>query len=183
MKLNKLLIATLACAGLIGFTSCDSFLDEDPKSSLTSSAYYKTEAQAWGNVNYLYRTGAPTRIAGAGSAYIGPWASVPGQLTGYFTNSYEGQEIVCQYSRLLTRQENTMTVSVSIDGVWRDCYKAINVANVAIKYIPGISMNEGDRNTLIAESKFFRAFNYFYLVKLFGSLPMYTEPYESLTDL
>lgn len=183
MKLNKLIVATFACANLIGFTACNSFLDEDPKSSLTSSAYYKTESQAWGNVNYLYRTGAPTRLTNAGSAYIGPFASVLGQLTGYFTNSYEGQEIVCQYSRLLTRQDNTMTVSVAIDGVWDACYKAINVANGAITHIPSIQMSESDIAKLVAEAKFFRAFNYFYLVKTFGAIPMYTTPYESMENL
>ena len=84
----------------------------------------------------MYRTGASSKLTGAGSAYVGPFASITGQLTGYFTNSYEGQELTCKYSRELTRQQNTMTVSVTIDGIWDDCYKAINVANGAIKYIP-----------------------------------------------
>ena len=184
MKMKKTIITTFACLGLIGFSSCTSFLDENPKSSITSAAYYETEAQAEANVNYLYRTGAPTRLTNAGSAYVGPFASIPGMLTGYFINSYEGQEIYCKYARELTRQENTMTVSVSIDGVWQVCYRAINVANGAIKHIPSISsMKEADINKYVAEAKFFRAFNYFYLVKLFGAIPFYTEPYESMDNL
>lgn len=180
---NILTIVAIACACVTGFSACSDFLDEDPKSSLTAGAFYKTEAQAQANVNYLYRTGAPNRLTGAGSAYVGPFSSITGQLTGYFTNSYEGQELTCKYSRELTRQENTMTVSTTIDGIWDDCYKAINVANGAIKHIPEISMSESVANQLVSEAKFFRAFNYFSLVKMFGAIPLITEPYESMENL
>ena len=100
---NILTIAT-ACAMLVGFSSCNDFLTEESKSSLTAPDYYKTQAQAEGNVNYLYRTGAPSVLCSAGSAYIGPFATIPGMLTGYFQNAYEGQELTCKYSRELIRQ-------------------------------------------------------------------------------
>ncbi len=179
---NILTIAT-ACAMLVGFSSCNDFLTEESKSSLTAPDYYQTQAQAEANVNYLYRTGAPSVTTGAGSAYVGPFASITGQLTGYFTNSYEGQELTCKYSRELTRQQNTMTVSGTMDGVWDGCYKAINVANGAIKHIPEIAMDGSVSSRLIGEAKFFRAFNYFTLVKTFGAVPMPTEPYESMENL
>ncbi len=157
-------------------TSCDEFLEENPKSSITEDSYYQTEAQATENVNYLYRNGAPRRISYASSAYIGPKASIPGMLTGYFSNSYEGQEVVCRYSRLLTRQDHTNEISGTSDDIWDNCYKAINVANTAITSIPNINMNEDAASELVAEAKFFRAFNYFYLVKTFGDVPLLLEP-------
>ena len=180
---NILTIAT-ACAFLAGgFCSCNDFLDEEVKSSVTAPDYYKTQAQAEANVNDLYRTGAPSVTSSVGSAYVGPFSSITSMLTGYFTNSYEGQEFVCKYSRELTRQENTMNVSGTMDGVWDDCYKAINVANGAIKYIPSIAMDSNTSARLLGEAKFFRAYNYFLLVKTFGAVPMPTEPYESMDNL
>ena len=179
---NILTIAT-ACAMLVGFSSCNDFLMEESKSSLTASDYYKTQAQAEGNVNYLYRTGAPSVLSSAGSAYVGPFATIPGMLTGYFQNAYEGQELTCKYSRELIRQQYTQTVSGTMDGVWDACYKAINVANGAIKYIPEIAMDGSVAARLLGEAKFFRAFNYFLLVKTFGAVPMPTEPYESMENL
>ncbi len=161
--------------GLFYMTSCDDFLEESPKSSLTDVDYYKTEAQASENVNYLYRNGAGMRISSTG-AYMGPKASVTGILTGYFSNSYEGQEVVCKYSRLLTRQDHTNEISDTSDDIWDNCYKAINVANNAIASIPNIEMDSNTADELIAEAKFFRAFNYFYLVKTFGDVPLLTEP-------
>src|SRR5690606_1150683 len=164
MKTKNIAIALLWSSTII-FGACESFLEEEPRSSVAKDAYYQNEAQARAQVNTLYRMGAPLRYASAGSAYLGPNASINSMLTGYFTNSYEGQELVCRYSRELTRQNNTRIVSNTMNGIWNDCYKAINVANAAIAYIPAIDMNADQQATLIGEAKFFRAYNYFYLVK------------------
>lgn len=181
--MKKILTTAIVCAGICCLTACSDFLDETPKSQLTSVAYYKTEAQALANVNYLYRTGAMTRIGSASSAYIGSFATVTGMLTGYFTNSYEGQEVICKYSRELNRQQYTMQISSTMDGVWDNCYRAVNVANGAILHIPSIDMNEATAAKLVGEAKFFRAFGYYFLVKTFGAVPFYTEPYESAENM
>ena len=179
--MKKILTSMMACACLVGFSACDSFLDEEPRSELTTNSYYKSEAHAQQNVNYLYRTGVPARISSTG-AYAGSIVQIQGALTGYFTNTYEGQELSYKYGREMTRQENTMTVGVTMGGEWDAAYKAINVANTAIKYIPEINMDAAKATTLVAEAKFFRAWNYFFLVKLFGDVPFYTEP-SDVSDL
>src|SRR5690606_28327962 len=104
-------------------------------------------------------------------------------LTCYFCNSYEGQELVSMHARTLTSQQNLRTVSHYMNGIWNDSYQAINIANGAIKHIPNIDMDANTKARLIAEAKFFRAFNYFYLVQNFGDLPMAVSPYESLDSL
>ena len=161
--MKKISTIAVACAGLLSFTACNNFLDEEPKSTLTDVAYYKTQSQMESNVNYLYRTGAIGSYVDFGSAYIGPFASIQEELTGYFSNSYEGQEIVCRYTRELTRQQNTMQLASKMDKVWDDCYRGINVANGAIKHMPEVPMDQATADRLTAEAKFFRAFNYFYL--------------------
>ena len=180
--MKKILTSVMACACLVGFTACDSFLDEEPRSELTSNNYYLSEAHAKQNVNYLYRTGVPARLTSTG-AYAGSIVQMQGALTGYFTNTYEGQELTYKYGREMTRQQNTMTVGVALGGEWDAAYKAINVANSAIKNIPAIhNINTEVAATLVAEAKFFRAWNYFHLVKLYGDVPFYTEPFTSAYD-
>ena len=177
--MKKILTIAVACAGLVSFTACSDFLDEDPRSELVTESFFQTQAQAEGAVNNLYRTGAMNCYTDFGSAYVNTFASLPEELTGYFSNSYENQEIQCKYSRLLTRQDHTIEMASKMDGIWDNCYKGINRANSAIKYIPNIKIDEeGEGERLLAEAKFFRAFNYFYLVKTFGAVPFYTEPYE-----
>ncbi len=180
----KNILTTIVIAGIgCTITACSSFLDEEPKSKLTNVDYYKTEAQAQANVNYLYRNGAIQCYTDFSHWNISTFASIPEELTGYFSNSSEGQEFICKYSRELTRQSNTMILSSTMDNIWDNCYKGINVANGAIKHIPEIAMDESTANRLIAEAKFFRAFNYFYLVKTFGDVPFYTEPYEAAENM
>lgn len=177
---NKLFLLLLT--GMFSVTSCNKFLEEDPKSNMTISQYYKTEVDARSTINALYRRGATQRYS-RGGGYIGPIASVNSMLTGYFSNSYEGQEQVCKFARTLTRQPNTALISSTMNTIWFDSYEAINIANAGVVYIPKISgMSEVTSNTLLGEAKFFRAFNYFYLVKTFGAIPLYTEPNESLEN-
>lgn len=182
MKTKKLIFALL-CYSLLTGISCSGFLDEDPRSTVSFDAYYQNEAQARENVTSMYRRGAPVRYSVATSAYIGPTASINSFLTGYFSNDYEGQEIISMYSRLLTRQKNVRIVSNTMNTIWNESYQAINIANGAIAHIPEIDMDENARKQLVAEAKFFRAFNYFYLVKTFGDIPLTTTPYEAIENL
>lgn len=160
--------------------SCSDFLDEKPKSSLTGNSFYETAPQAVSNVNTLYRVGVPSAY-NANSAYAGPNAMLGGYVSGYFDNEYAGQEVVVLYSKELNR--TPVNIANQIDGIWDACYRAINIANSAIKYIPDIDMDQTQSKGLVAEAKFFRALNFFQLVKMFGDVPMTLEPYESLENL
>ncbi|MDQ1148757.1 hypothetical protein QE382_000741 [Sphingobacterium zeae] len=178
----KTKLIMLLLAGLALTTSCNKFLEENPSSNLSLISYYENEGQAEATVNALYRRGSPLRYSTTGS-YLGSTASINTILTGYFTNSYEGQERVTLFARELTRQQNTSVISPTMNTIWDGAYEAINIANAGVKYIPQINMvNETKKNTLLAEAKFFRAYNYFYLVKTFGAVPFYTLPNETLND-
>lgn len=177
MKNNLLIILSLV---IVMFTSCSDFLDENPKSSLTNAGFYKTAAQAESSVNILYRGGLPS-LYNAPSAYAGPNIMLGGYVSGYFDNEYAGQEVVVQYSKELNR--TSVNIANQMDGVWDECFRAINRANSAIKYIPTIDMDAAQSAKLIAEAKFFRAVSMFHLVKMFGDIPMTLEPYESLENL
>ena len=89
--MKKILTTAILCAGLVGFTACDSFLDEDPKSSLTLDTYYKTSADIIGNVNYLYRDGAPDKMGNMTGAYRCSSLAVMKILSCFFVTEYEGQ--------------------------------------------------------------------------------------------
>ncbi len=64
------------------------------------------------------------------------------------------------------------------NGVWDWYYRIIFRANSAITNIPNIDMDETDRDRLVAENKFIRAYSYFFLVRAWGGVPLVTEPLE-----
>lgn len=178
----KNILLKLSCISLLFITaSCDSFLDEDPKSSMSMDQNFSTAAHARNAVNALYRVGAPNFVADGG-VYNMQTAANGGYLSGFYDNEYKGMEVICDYSQKLSI--TAQNISKSLDAMWDNPYTSINRANTAIKYIPDTpGLSDTERATLIAEAKFFRAFNYFYLVRMFGDVPLNLQPYESLNDM
>ncbi|MDR0688352.1 MAG: RagB/SusD family nutrient uptake outer membrane protein [Prevotellaceae bacterium] len=167
---------------LFGLAACSDFLDEEPKSSFATGQYFAKPDHARAAVNALYRRGFP-ELYNAGSAYAGPNIMLGGYISGFFDNEKKDQE---QY---VTRcQELNITPQNEVGGrmndVWDPCYNAISRANTAIKYIPETpDLSDAEVKYLLAQAKFFRALNYFHLVKSFGDVPLIKEPYESLENL
>ncbi len=166
---------------VVNFTSCEDFLDEKPKSAIGAEQFFATKADAISSVNNLYRNGFPS-LYNAGSAYMGPTIMYGGYMSGLFDNQYKGQE------RFVQDAQNLGVDPVADNGyllsVWQNCYIGISRANAAVKYIPTTpGLTDAESKKYLAEAKFFRALNYFELVKLFGKVPLVKDVYESLTDL
>ncbi len=176
--MKKLLLISLF--GLVvGLISCEKFLEEHPRSERSTDALFQSPEDAYSAVNILYRKGFPTfyntGINSAARVMDG------GFLAGLFDNQYKGEFLVrCQGLQVDASLDNTQ-----LQAVWTGCYEVIvRNANFALKYIPDCpGLSDGDRNRLLAETKFFRALNYFYLVKMFGAVPLITKTYESLDDM
>lgn len=175
--MKKLLFIIFALGILV---SCDDFLAEEPRSEMSVDQFFSYPSHAYNAVNVLYRTGAPTFYSAG--IYSGSRAMLGGYMTGYFDNEYKGQEVHVQHAQNLTL--NPINLGSYFDGAWDPCYLAISRANLAILNIPetpGLSQEEIAQ--LEAQARFFRAFNYFYLVKNFGDVPLILEPYSSLENL
>ena len=184
--MKKILFSIAALvAGLFLLSSCSDFLKEEPKSALTYQDYFKSEAHVLGNLNYMYRTGAPTQFASTG-AYDCSNVAYTSLLTGYFFDAYEGQELAAMYSRLLMRQEKTQNISNDMDATWDGCYRVINSANGILAAIPELlsdgKLTQAKADQYEGEARFFRAFNYMMLVKFFGDVPLSKNYYTDLTQ-
>ena len=63
--------------------------------------------------------------------------------------------------------------------MYRGLYRSVNAANTAISGIGDMDselISEDQRNKLVAEARFLRAHAYYYLLRLFGGVPLHTEP-------
>lgn len=60
---------------------------------------------------------------------------------------------------------------------WYNIYRTINAANLVIKYVPDIDMDEVRRKEIVGEARFLRALCYFNLVRTWGAVPVYLEPF------
>lgn len=161
--------------------SCSSFLEEENRSSLDNESFFANADDAFSAVNSLYRNGFPS-FYDAGSAYGGPVIMYGGYISGLFDNQYKGQEKFVQDAQNLAI--HPVTNSGQLLNIWEDCYSAISRANTALKRIPDTQgLTEEESAQLMAESRFFRALNYFHLVKMFGRVPLVTAPTQNLDSL
>ena len=62
------------------------------------------------------------------------------------------------------------------DGYW--AYDAIRQTNLFLEQLPTVSMSDAQRNALIAEGRFIRAYMYFGLVKRYGGVPIIEKSLE-----
>lgn len=146
--------------------SCSKMLEEKPQDRLFSAGFYKTSKDAVAAVNAIY---APLR---SNDLYGFRWPVVYTAMEDYATG--QGQYIaVGQYQGLPS------SFVANTDLMWAGFYRSINAANIALKYIPPISMNETQKNGLLGEAHFLRALSYYNLVRGWGAVPIKKKPAES----
>src|SRR5947207_9734402 len=100
------------------------------------------------------------------------WAQERGfTLTEFGTDIfYKGADGSYKYVNDYTTQLNP-TVDY-ITGTWNDFYRAIITANTALDQAPVVQMDSTAKAERVGELRFLRALYYFYLVQMFGPLPI-----------
>lgn len=169
---NIINIKTLAflLAGSVMLSSCKKFLEEDPKSNVTVSNFYKTEADAISAVNSVYAYLNSTSSGSTAGVYHSTFWVTAGLASDEMQNN---QLAAPQYDQLATFTHTPQ--NSALEEVWAMHYKTITIANIAINRIPGISMNAALKERLVGEAKFIRGLMYFNLVRMFGEIPLITE--------
>jgi hypothetical protein len=161
MKYLKIIIAIFF---LIQVTSCDEILDKDPVSTFSADGFYQTESDCEAAVYGVYDA-----VQSAFRINFSYWGE--GRADNVRTE---------QSGEALYLSGNNMTVSLS-SGDWTNLYTIISRANYAIKNIPDIyDEDDEDGNMLIGQAKALRALAYFYLVRVWGDVPLITDPYTSV---
>lgn len=142
--------------------SCEDVLEEAPK-TIAVETFYNTSAEVEAAVNAIYQQ---LRAINNISGQLGA------QLEAYTDYSYGRGS----YQPLSDFQGlNTTNISRTDEG-WRLLYLGIRNANFVIANAPkGKSISADDVTKFVAEAKFLRAYNYFWLVRNWGGVPIRTE--------
>lgn len=171
--MRKILMYIMGAIILVN-TSCKDFLDEDPRSVMTESNFYKTEADAEAALTAVYDLLSDQWNIYYRGIYL---------LTELPTDNAKCGIGVAN-SNIFALDEYTYgPVNDRIDLLYSSLYQAIQNANVAIDRIPSIDFNEEKKNRLIGEAKFVRALLYYNLVRLFGDVPLVLHQTSSLTEV
>ena len=147
-----LLIALLMCA------SCSSILDEQPRSQYDPT-FFTEEEGIEGGLTALY---AHLRYIYGNGYYLNICETGTDEYT--FAQSADNNFKVADFSG-----EGQLDASTSrSDVLWGQAFTNINTASGVIENGETAGINEA----LLAEARFFRAFDYFLLVQTFGGVPL-----------
>lgn len=155
---TKFLLLTLM---VIVVASCsDDFLDRPPEDSYSVADFYQTNDQVNSGTNHLYSRPWFNFITNV-SWCIGELSSGNGRTwdprNADFTNF------------AITGEHGTLTQA------WESLYAVIAQANSVINTLPiaaGPEVSADVLNNAVGEARFIRATAYFYLVRIFGSIPI-----------
>ena len=158
----------VACVGMMAMamTSC---LDFSPEAQMNDDTVWKSASnfQLFANQFYSY-----TRDIQSGDPYQYAVSDGPHSDTRSDLMAEANVNVYSQGTNTVPEKDNNYT----------KLYQHIYYTNLLLKNAASF----GDQKSIavpVAEAKFFRAFNYFTLVKTFGAVPMPTEPYESMENL
>jgi starch-binding outer membrane protein, SusD/RagB family len=163
MKNIKIFIAVV----LIGAAtaSCKKgFLQEEPTGFLIAENLYKNDAGVEAAINGCYNIMAD--YGGYGAGYL-TWMTVGSG--GYYTN----QDANVDMASLTHTSLNIWLVN---NSPWDQFYSAINMANDIIAKAPVGGASQVAKTKAVGEAHFMRGMLYFNLVRMFGGVPLSTEP-------
>ncbi|GGW28970.1 membrane protein [Arenibacter certesii] len=153
---------------------CSDFLDESDPSNLTPDSFYTTSKHAESAIAAVY---ADARFVGDGAGiFSSNWQLLEAVTGTSTTQTAQNSDLNNLYS--LSYDANTL----HIRNWWRGTYKVIANANLVLENVPGIEMEEAQKNKVLGEARFFRAWAYFYAVRLWGDVPLITMPQSASSE-
>ncbi|ATL49139.1 RagB/SusD family nutrient uptake outer membrane protein [Chitinophaga caeni] len=171
MKLyyNSLKIAGLSAILLLTNCSKD-FLNKPPEDQIVTANFYKTEEQVVASTNILY--GLPWFNFNT-KAF---WAIT--ELSGGNGRSWSGD--VVNFSDLTVTGDNQLLYSA-----WESLYSVVAQSNMLLVNLPKYvdpSISQTVVNNALGEAHFMRGMAYFFLVRLFGAVPIIENNFEHVYD-
>ncbi len=160
MKTKYIRLCTLAMSaiGMATLVSCNDVLDEQPR-SIYEPGFFKTESGIDGGLTALY---AHLRNIYGNGYYL--------NICETGTDEYTyGQSADGNFKDADLSGAGSLTASSSrSDVLWNNVFTYINTASGIIENATAASMDESK----ISEARFFRAFDFFQLVRTFGGVPL-----------
>lgn len=153
-KYHKILVLTTL---LFMSYSCEEFLERPTEDNYTIDSFYKTDEQCFQAANVLYN--APWYDFQRGFVWIGD------VLAG---NMYLGTDNGYQNFNLTSSNEDLANAANSLWLVNGHCNAVIE--NIRTKAGPDVS--EQTKNTVTGEAMVWKAMAYFYLVRIWGAIPI-----------
>ena len=170
MKTKIYLGCFLAASLLAATTSCSGFLDEDPKGQMAPDNYFTCQADLDNSINTIYEKLNQTQS----------W-------TNPMYPQWQGDDMTANPGS--NKQAVAALDGFSSDGAnkgvtdaWNQHYGLIKACNFVLEGADKTPTSEVEKNIARGNALYWRAYGYFYLVRVFGPLPLITSTSLSVQD-
>ena len=184
-RTTKYLIACMVTVGSLVTSSCKKFLDVQPIDKLTGNNFYQSEDDVVANIYDLSREFFvkinETHFIGATGEYRS--GEVLHEAQSDLGPAREFVEVLGRNDLLylLSSGRPWDFYNFSLITNWSGYYHVIAGANILIRKldegIPGLSAKQTQQYQ--AEAAFIRSLAYFFMVRLYGDVPYYTEAFDT----
>lgn len=156
-------------------SGCSKFLDERDPSNLTPESFYTIPEHAEAAIAAVY---AETRFVQRPAAIFSANFQMLEAVTGTSTSeTNENTNLNNLYSLVYDG------FNLHVTQWWNGLYRIIAQANLVIAKVPAITpMNEEQKQRILGEARFLRAWAYLYAVRLWGDVPLITEPQTAASE-
>ncbi|MBS0029029.1 RagB/SusD family nutrient uptake outer membrane protein [Chitinophaga sp. 22321] len=160
-----LLLLICICPAILLLPACKKALQENPRSSISPDTYF-------------------TNPESYESAVIGVYGGLPlnvVELNEMFSDIYGTPQPAEQ---VLPIYQNQPSANFYTSGTaWSVPYSIIKNANFILEKLPAAPLSDAKKTQLTAEARFLRGYAFFYLVQMFGDVPMPLKAASSYQDV
>lgn len=169
-------MSALALLLMTVHSGCEDFLDKSPEMGLTEGDIYKDYNSIRGFMDRAYTFVDNFHEYDSyknGRTHIGA-------ISDEFASLYNGTEAkVVNSGNWLTKAGNDFEIGSSSDkggtSIWK-AYKGLRIVNRVIRDIDKVpALSEQQKNELLGQSHFLRAWFYFQLIKRYGGMPVFDQ--------
>lgn len=169
---KKILLGCLFAASVLTTTtSCSDFLDEDPKGQMSEANVFKSQADLDASIHTIYEKLNQTQ------SWTDPmypqW-----QGDDMAANPGSNKQAVAALDGFSSDGTNK-----GVTGAWSQHFALIKACNWVIENASKTPTSQEEINIALGNAHFWRAYAYFYLVRVFGPLPMVLKTDPSATNV
>jgi len=180
-KMKNIILSTGLALILILGTSCNKWLDLQPRDGITKQEFWKTKEDVAAAVAGCYNS-LLTSPPGVNDRSLLEYMFVHGELRADMISPGIGMTV---------EELNILNVNITEDNNfarWAAYYRTINYCNTVIDSAPAVkgtdpTLTDAQLNAFVAEALTLRSLMYFYLVRIYSDVPLKLKATFKDTDL
>ncbi|MVM42238.1 RagB/SusD family nutrient uptake outer membrane protein [Spirosoma sp. HMF3257] len=168
--MKKKLLTLLPLMAIL--TSCQDFLNLKPAYQISDQSFYQNQNDFEAALIGLYSTSRGLYNS-----------SIIHYLTELPTDNAEIQWAGPTADEMQMDQNAVIATNAFILSLWNTCFYTISQSSNLLNRIDAVAFDQTAKNRIKGEALFLRALSYFYLVRLFGDVPIVNQTFTSPAEV